>query len=314
MKSSDNTLRWLVIVNSVAGGKSLELFPSISKQLREEGILHSPIFTEHKFHAVELTVSAINAGWRRLMVVGGDGTIHEVVEGLFIQKAIDPRQVELSVIPTGKSNGWARGMNIPLNISAAISNIKLGNRALKDVGTISYEESQFRQTRHMANVAGAGFDAYAMKRHTHLYNKGCRRKWRFLLKGVRSFFKYKPTGVKVWVDDVLVYNDLLISVAVGNGRYNIGGVQQLPEAETDDGLLDITLIRPVHFWHILFRIRYLFNGEIYRIGHILQSRGEKIRIESTPEITVEVDGEIMGESYFEFGVLPKAICVVVPQE
>lgn len=286
------------------------LFPSISKKLREEGILHTPIFTEHKFHAVELTVSAINAGWRRLLVVGGDGTIHEVIEGLFIQKCVDPSEVEIATIPTGISNGWARGMNIPINIKGAISTLKIGRTALKDVGTISYEESRFRQTRHMANSAGAGFDAYALKRIAHLHNKGCRSKWRFILKFIRSFFKYKPTGIKVWVDDVLVYNDLLISVAVGNGRYNVGGFQQLPEAVTDDGMLDITLIRPVHFWHILFRIPYLFNGEIYRIGHILQARGEKIRIESTPEISVEVDGEVMGESYFEFGVVPKAICVV----
>lgn len=117
---------------------------------------------------------------------------------------------------------------------------------------------------------------------------------------IRSFFSYKSTGVKVWIDDRLVYNNLLMSIAIGVCKYNGGGMQQLPEAVADDGLLDVSLIRPVHFWHILFRFRYLFNGGIYRIRHILQERGSRIRIESSPEISVEVDGELLGESPLEF--------------
>ena len=83
-----------------------------------------------------------------------------------------------------------------------------------------------------------------------------------------------------------------MSIAIGVCKYNGGGMQQLPEAVADDGLLDVSLIRPVLFWHILFRFRYLFNGGIYRIRHILQERGSRIRIESSPEISVEVDGGV----------------------
>ena len=97
-------------------------------------------------------------------------------------------------------------------------------------------------------------------------------------------------------------------------KYNGGGMQQLPEAVADDGLLDVSLIRPVHFWHILFRFRYLFNGGIYRIRHILQERGSRIRIESSPEISVEVDGELLGESPLEFSVLHRAVRIVVSEE
>ena len=88
----------------------------------------------------------------------------------------------------------------------------------------------------------------------------------------------------------------------------------MPQAVPDDGLFDVSLIRPVHFWHILFRIRYLFNGGIYRIRHILQERGSKIRIESSPEISVELDGELLGETPVEFSVLPRAIRIVVSEE
>ncbi len=76
-------------------------------------------------------------------------------------------------------------------------------------------------------------------------------------------------------------------------------------------MLDLSLVRPIHFWHVLFRFHYLFNGGIYRIRHILQARGSRIRIESSPEVSVEADGELLGETPLEFSVLHKAIRIVV---
>ncbi len=130
---------------------------------------------------------------------------------------------------------------------------------------------------------------------------------------VRTFFRHKSTGMKVWVDGRLVYNDLLFSLAVGICKYNGGGMQQLPDAVSDDGMFDLSLIRPVHFWHLLFRFHYLFNGGIYRIRHVLHERGSRIRIESSPEVSVEVDGELLGESPLEFSILHRAIRIVVSE-
>ncbi len=94
--------RWFVIVNPVAGGgRGLDHFPLISKLLRDAGIQTEPVFTEHKFHATELTVSAVKQGFRRIIAVGGDGTLHEVVNGLFIQQTVDPREVLLAVVAVG---------------------------------------------------------------------------------------------------------------------------------------------------------------------------------------------------------------------
>ncbi|MFR9524429.1 MAG: diacylglycerol kinase family protein [Rikenellaceae bacterium] len=307
--------KWLVIVNPVAGsGRGLEQYPLISRLLRDEGIVYEPLFTEHKFHAVELTVSAIKQGYRKLIVVGGDGTIHEVINGLFIQKVVDPIEILLGVIAVGDINNWAKSAGVPLRIEKAVKVVKRGHTHLQDIGVVCYEESHYRQTRYFANGAGVGFNTFALKRLNHLQNKGRNKRMRLLLSFVRSFFKYKPTGIKVWIDDRLVWNDLLMSISIGIGGYNMGGMRHLPHAVIDDGELDLSLFRPIHFWHIMFRTRYLFDGGIYRIGHILQQRGAKIRIESTPEISLEVDGELMGESPFEFSVLPKAIRVLAPKK
>lgn len=309
---TESVRKWFVVVNPVAGrGRGLDDFPEISKLLREEGIDYEPAFTERKYHATELTVAAVKEGYRRIIVVGGDGTLHEVVNGLFIQDEVAPDAVLLAVIAVGTGNDWVRTVGIPERHRDAIRAIAEECCFLQDVGVVNYVESRYRQSRYMVNVAGAGFDARVVKRVNHLQQKARLRRWSYTWCVIRSFFGYKSTGVKVWVDDRLVYNDLLLSVAIGICKYNGGGVQQLPEAVADDGLLDISLIRPIHFWHVLFRFRYLFNGGIYRIRHVLKERGSRVRIESSPEIMLEVDGELLGETPLEFSILNRAIRIVV---
>ncbi len=315
MESSAKEVKWFVIVNPVAGsGRGLDHFPQISKLLRDEHILCEPVFTEHKFHATELTVWAVKQGYRHIIAVGGDGTLHEVVNGLFIQQEADPRDVLLGVVAVGTGNDWMRMFGVPRRYQDAVRAIKEQYSFLQDVGVISYEESHYRQSRYMANVAGAGFDAAVNRRFTHLQKKGRRGGWLYAWSMVQTFFGYKSTGVKVWIDDRLVYNNLLFSVAIGICKYNGGGMQQLPDAVADDGMFDVSLIRPIHFWHVLFRFRYLFNGGIYRIRHVLQERGSRVRIESSPEVSVEVDGELLGESPLEFSILHRAIRIVVSKE
>ncbi len=304
-----------MIVNPVSGsGLGLDHLPRISKLLRDHHIVSDPVFTEHKFHATELTVSAVKEGYRQIIVVGGDGTLHEVVNGLFIQQEVDPKEVLLGVIAVGTGNDWIRMFGISRKYHEAIEAIKQGHSFLQDVGIVSYEESKYTQKRYMANVAGAAFDAQVNRKFTHLKKKGHRGPGLYTWAMIKAFFSYKSTGAKIWIDDKLVYNNLLFSLAVGIGKYNGGGMQQLPSAIADDGMFDVSIYRPIHFWHILFRFRYLFNGGIYRIRHIIQERGSRIRVESSPEISVEVDGELLGQTTLEFEILQKAIRVIVSEK
>lgn len=305
-------VKWFVIVNPVSGsGRGLADLPLISKLLRDNGIQHDSVFSEHKHHAAELTVSAIESGYRHIIVVGGDGTLHEVVNGLFIQRSVHPSEVAIAVISTGTGNDWIRMYGIPTRYSEAIRAIKEGYTFLQDVAEVDYEESKYRQTRYMANVAGLGFDAKVIERTLTSKAKGYLGRGGYMWCLVRSFFSHKATGVKIWVDDRLVFNDLLFSIAIGVGRYNGGGIQQLPAAVADDGLLDVTMIRPVHWWHVVFRIRRLFNGTIYSIGHVKHLQGRKIRIESSPETPLEIDGELYGGTPVELRVKHRVVRVIV---
>jgi YegS/Rv2252/BmrU family lipid kinase len=307
--------RWFVIVNPISGGgKGLEDFPKISHLLRENGIEHDPAFTEHRHHATELTVEAVNRGYRKIIVVGGDGTLNEVVNGLFIQKQCEPKDILLAVIAVGTGNDWVRTVVIPRNYTKAIRAIKEGYSFLQDVGKVTYTESKVEQTRYMANVAGLGFDAYVIQIFNHLKLKGWKGKWLYIYSLLRGYFSAKPAGVTIEVDGKVIYNKLLFSLAVGICRYNGGGIQQLPLAVANDGLLDLTIIRPVHWWHVIFRAARLFNGEIYSIGHVQHAQGKCIKITSAPVIPLETDGELQGGTPATISVVPQAVRFVVPKE
>ena len=313
--TQQTTERWFVIVNPISGGgKGLEDFPKISHLLRENGIEHDPAFTEHRYHATELAVEAVNRGYRKIVVVGGDGTLNEVVNGLFIQKQCEPKDVLLAVLAVGTGNDWVRTFGIPRNYTTAIRAIKEGYTFLQDVGKVSYTESKFEQTRYMANVAGLGFDAYVIQIFNHLKLKGYKGKWLYLYSLLKGYFSAKPAGATIEVDGKVIYNKLLFSLAVGVCRYNGGGIQQLPRAVANDGLLDLTIIRPVHWWHVIFRAARLFNGKIYSIGHVQHAQGKVVKITSAPTMPLETDGELLGGTPVTISVIPQAIKVVVTEE
>ena len=306
---------WYVIVNPVAGfGRGLGDLPLITKLIRENDIPYELVFSQHKHHVTELTVQAVKDGYRHIMVIGGDGTLHEVVNGLFIQQVAPVEDVTVAVIPVGTGNDWIRMYGIPTRYSEAIRAVREGHTLLQDIGEVHYEESHYSQVRSMANVAGAGFDPSVTKIYEHYKAQGRRGKHLYAQGCVKSFFHYKSTGVKVWIDGELVHKNLLFSIAIGIGKYNGGGAQQLPLAVADDGLFDITLYRPMHWWQIIFRLHRLFNGDIYSIGHVKHYRGSHIRIESTPDIMVEVDGELLGGTPLEFKMHPRCVRVVVNKD
>lgn len=311
MESSN---KWFAIVNPVAGsGKGLTDWPVISKQLRDHHIVPEYAFTERRYHAVELAVDAINRGFRNVIVVGGDGTIHEVVNAIFIQKVVPTQQVLLSVIAVGTGNDWIRMFGIPSKYSEAIRAIVRGYSFLQDVGKVTFYESSVPQTRYLANVAGVGFDAFVNRKYNHLKAKGKSSKWLYLWSSLKALLGYNATQVRISVDGDPIIDDWVFSATVGIGKYNGGGMLQTPDAIADDGLLDLTVIRRMSPLKVLCNFNVLFNGRIYRLSTTSLNRGRKIRIDSSPEIAVEMDGEALGCSPFEFEVVDRAIRVVVSE-
>ena len=307
--------RWFAIVNPVAGnGKGLTDWPHISKLLRDHHIAFDFVFSEKKFHAIELAVEAITNGYRRIIVVGGDGTIHEAVNGVMIQKEVPSSDILLAVIAVGTGNDWIRMFGIPRKYTEAIRAIVDGHSFLQDIAHISYHKSNFPQQRYMANVAGLGFDASVNKYYNRLKDEGRRGSWIYKWGMFKVILGYKTPRMKVTIDDQVVIDQSIFSSTIGIGKYNGGGMLQMPNAIADDGLLDVTLIRKMSKLRVLANFMSLYNGKIYNIPKVSHHRGRKIQVESYPESAIEVDGEALGYSPFEFEVIDRAVRVVVSEK
>lgn len=306
---------WMVIVNPKAGvGKGLTDWPQISNQLNRSGVVFSCVFTEKKHHAVELTVKAINDGYRKIVAIGGDGTINEIVNGIFIQQQVPTSDILLAVVAVGTGNDWIRMFGIPKTYPEAVKAIVLANTVLQDVGLITYQETLVTHKRYMANVAGLGFDAMVNRKFNRLKEEGRKGKWLYIMSTLKALFAYKSKHFKVTIDGEMVLDADVFSATVGIGKYNGGGMMQMPNAVFDDGLFDVTLIRKKTKASVIYNFRKLYNGRIYKLANITAWQGKQVRIESIPESPIEIDGEAMGYSPFTFELIPQCIRVVVGEK
>ena len=305
-------IAWMVIVNPKAGrGRGLTDWPVISNQMNRAGILFTCVFTEHKYHAVELTVKALQDGYRRLVAVGGDGTVHEVVNGIFHQKEVAPSEVTLSVIPTGTGNDWVRMFGIPHTYNEAVQAMVEYKTVLQDIGRVSFVETRIPHIRYMANVSGLGFDAMVNRKYNNLRDEGRMNRWLYLRSTFQVLLHYRATHFKVWVDEALFFEGKVFSATVGIGKYNGGGMIQMPYAEVNDGLMDLTLICKASKLWMIRHFKHLFDGKIYQYPKVKHAQGALIRIESYPAGPIEIDGEALGYAPFSFEVLPRSLQVVV---
>lgn len=308
--------RWFTIVNPVAGqGKGLLDWPVISSLLRDAGIAFDAYFTLRKFHATELAVQALALGYRKIIIVGGDGTIHETVNGLFIQKNIPTSDVLISVIAVGTGNDWIRMFGIARTYPEAIKSIVDGYSFLQDVGRVHYHETRVPQTRYLVNTGGVAYDAAVCRGFNNLHQKGYRGGWLYVISVFREAIRYKCKPCIIEVDGTKVFEGKLFTATIGINKFTAGGLSQTPLAIPDDGLFDMTIIpkmnRLLMFWRHWHRI---YDDSIYEIPRVTHHRGAHVVIKSQPPINLELDGEILGESGFDFQIVDKAIRVVVSEK
>lgn len=307
------TLVWKVIVNPKAGSsKGREEWPKIQKCFIEEGLNLSTSFTNSKFHAIELTKEAIKEGFRNFIAIGGDGTIHEVLNGIFDQKEIPTTEFTITAIPIGTGNDWGRLYDFPRQYTTAAKVIAAGKRKRQDIARVDAIQNDLPITRYMVNIGGMAFDAYTCFLFDKMKDKGMSGKSLYLLGLLKGFVKYRSRYQKIMVDEELFYEGQVFSVAFGIGKFSGGGMLQTPNAVPDDGLLDVTVIKKVSRLKILLNIHRLFKGTILSITEVINTKAKRVHIESIPTSYVEVDGENIGESPLQIEMIPSAINVIVP--
>lgn len=304
---------WLVIVNPNAGhGKGEKDWSRISALLTKYEISYQARFTEARRHAMLITREGIKNGFRKIIVVGGDGTMNEVVNGAFAQKFCPSTQITLGMITVGTGNDWGKLFGIPVKYEPAIQILREGKSRLQDAGIVYYFHGTSRQKRYFINIAGLGFDAVVVK-HTNIQkDRGHKGKALYMLNLLRCLFLYRHTYTAVEIDGVKIEGDVF-TISIGIGRFSGGGMMQTPNAVPDDGLFDVTIIKKIKKGDIILSLRKLYDGTILSHPKIEGYTGRDILIDSDPLIHVEADGESLGHSPIEFRMLPKSINIIYSQ-
>lgn len=301
---------WLVIINPNAGKKTgLKDWPVISSLLEKHHISFTHVFTTHRDHAIYLASTFIQKGFRKIIVAGGDGTLNEVVNGIFRQKACPSIDITLGMISIGTGNDWGKTYNIPMIYEDAIQTIKKGSTKIQDTGIVWYTQHQNRKKRYFINVAGMGFDAVVAHKTNLQKDKGKGNKLSYLINILTTLFYHQYHKAKITIDDQ-VFEKRLFTAAVGICQYNGGGMRQLPMAIPDDGLLDITFIRKLGKLKIIRSVHRLYDGSFIRLKEVQTGKAESITIESSGTLSLEADGESLGTSPFEFSIVPRSIKII----
>lgn len=306
---------WLVVVNPNAGNRKGEKdWSRIEKGLRSKGFIFKAVFTQNRSHAIDLTASMIREGYRKIIVVGGDGTLNEVVNGIFQQDACLPNDVLVGLIPVGTGNDWGRMYHLPKKYDAAIQVIKEEKLFKQDIGFVTYHDAEGKHDRYFANVSGMGYDALVARKTNRMKDSGHGGSMSYLINIFTGLFQYKYTPFKVVVDDEEVFSGRVLSMNIGICKYNGGGLMQLPNAIPDDGLLDVTIIKATARLNIFKHITKLYDGSFIKLRFVSTYRGTTCRILSNPpgSAYLEADGESLGHSPLEFSVIPKALTFIIP--
>jgi YegS/Rv2252/BmrU family lipid kinase len=302
-------------VNLHAGSKKGERdWPEIKDLLLKAGFDMHIVFSEYQNHALQLIKNLIEEeGFKKIIVVGGDGTLNEVVNSVFKQNRFRTMEVQIGLITVGTGNDWGRMYEIPESYKEQVRIIKEERFILQDIGVVKYKHATEDDNRYFANIAGMGYDALVAKKTNVMKQKGKGGALVYMINLVSGLFQYKNTQLEIEADGKQVFSGKVFTMSIGICKYNGAGMMQLPFAVPDDGLFDVTVIRKTTKLRVIKNIKNLYDGSFINMREVETFTGKKFTIRSTPsdKLFLETDGESLGHSPLDFEVIPRAAKMIV---
>lgn len=308
-------IHWTIIHNPRScSGKGAKVWPQAELLLKQAGISYTVHPTTYAGHAVELTRAALREGERYLVAMGGDGTVNEVINGIFGQTEVPPKDVLLTQWPIGTGNDWRRTLGMPKRPAEIIALLQAPGERWQDVGVVDFVENSLPKRKYFGNVAGMGFEAYVGVKANAQKAAGKGGPLGYYPILISSLAKYEAVEASFEIDGRLLSSRKFFTLALGVCCYNGGGMKQCPNAVIDDGLLDLTLINEVPKLVVAMNVPRLFNGSFVKIKYVEQHRGKVIKVITGPGTLIEIDGEDLGQGEALFTIMPKALRVAVPKD
>ncbi len=286
------------IVNPVSGnGRGKRIWPRIEAELKRKGVAYSVNFTERKGHAMELASGLVSQpGLRAIVAVGGDGTAHEVVNGLM------DKSVPFGYIPSGSGNDFARAEGIPIDPLKALKRIFLHRPYFIDTAEINGQR--------MIGSLGIGFDGQVAQAVNHSKWKAHLGKLSYIWGFSHVLRHFQPQQVSVSIDGKTNTYKGVWLIAITNIPNYGGGMKICPDARWDDGQLDICVVHGISRGKLLALFPSVFRGSHIRYSAVTMKRGKEIHVTSEKPMIVHADGEIIGETPLTIKISPQSLLII----
>jgi len=308
--------RTVVVVNPHSqGGRLGKRWPELADTLAR-AFPFDDVQTTAPGDATRIAREALRAGAERIVAIGGDGTINEVVNGFFDAGAPIAPDASFALIPFGTGGDFRRSAEIPLELADAAAVIAANHRKKIDVGRLELTRSDgTRAIRMFANIASFGVSGVVDR----LVNESGKKLGRlsFALATARATWSYKNQRVELIFDgDAASRIEATVNtVAVANGRYFGGAMMVAPNAELDDGLFDVVAMGDFGFGDLLKSGRRLYKGTHLAMEKVTSRRARIVDaqpIDPSAKVELDVDGEPLGLLPARFELRPAALWMVVP--
>jgi YegS/Rv2252/BmrU family lipid kinase len=302
-----NVHSWFLVVNPNSGTRNFQRsWSQIQQLLTARNVDFSFAFTQQSKEEIQLVDAAVKQGFRNIVAVGGDGTLHHVVNGILRQRYVKSSEIKLGVIPLGTGNDWIKTYGIPNSIAFSIEILLENYTTFQDVGVI---ETSDGTKEYYNNLAGIGYDGYVVNKLKALKRLGSIA---YLISGLQGLLFYKKSNYTLKIEGKTL-NEKCLMILFGIGQYSGGGMQMTKDVNPNDGLLDITIAKNFSFFDLVFNLPKLYNGQIVDHKKVATYKVKSIEItENNLKLSwIEADGELIGKGSLKVSILPSAIQILV---
>ena len=301
-------MRTFLVVNpESAGGATGRRWPEIHAEvLRALGGSAEHAFTERPMHAAALTAEALRQGFRRIVAVGGDGTLNEVVNGFFQTGSGVPPDACLALVPRGTGGDFRRTFGLNGSLRETCARLRGEVRPL-DVGRVRFTGPDGNPgERYFVNVASFGVSGQ-VDRAVNSGSKLLGGKVGFFVASVRTLIGWRDQAVRIRVDGGPEEALLITTLAIANGQYFGGGMRVAPEADPSDGQFDVTVWSGYHLKDFALKSASVYDGSHVRWAGTRTFRCRRLEATSEEEVLLDVDGEQPGRLPATFELVAGAL-------
>ena len=302
---------WHIILNTNANEKKCERsWKPVAKLLERRNIRYELHIVRKQGEGIATTKELCQSGIRHIVAAGGDGTINEVVNGIFTS-GVNTHEVYLAVLPMGRGNDWVRTHHYPKTIEEVVECWRNGNFMQHDVGLVTTQTPDNQETsRYFINIAGFGFDADVIYDVTY-HKPKIGGSAVYVLSLMKTLLHHKPTKVTVTADNGFSFDGEVFMVIAAICKYNGSGICEAKYAVPDDGLIDLIVIPKMPILKVVKHLKEMFSGDhIDKIEAIRKVLTKEISITSPSLLRAETEGELLTFGNYHVNIIANALNVV----